>query len=69
MEEVSENARVWRVYNDEADRRDAEMVAGWTSTLDTLFIFVSLLNIEGYNLRSLNKLTVEQNRLVFSLQL
>jgi hypothetical protein len=43
MEELTENARVWRVYNDEADRSDAEMVAGWTSTLDTLFIFVRVL--------------------------
>jgi hypothetical protein len=42
MEELSENARVWRVYNDEADQRDAEMVEGWRSTLDTLLIFVSL---------------------------
>jgi hypothetical protein len=40
MEEMSDNARVWRVYNDEADRIDAEMVDGWRSTLDTPLIFV-----------------------------
>jgi hypothetical protein len=37
-----DNARVWRVYNDEADRIDAEMVAGWRGTLDTLLIFVRI---------------------------
>jgi hypothetical protein len=41
MEEMSDNARVWRVYNDEADRTDMEMVDGWKGTLDTLLIFVS----------------------------
>jgi hypothetical protein len=43
MEEMGDNARVWHVYNDEADRIDAEMVDGWRSTLDTLLIFVSFL--------------------------
>jgi hypothetical protein len=42
MEEMGENARVWRVYNDEADRTDMEMVDGWKGTLDTLLIFVSV---------------------------
>lgn len=42
MEEMSENARVWRVYLDESDREDAELVNGWRSTLDTLLIFVRL---------------------------
>ena len=41
-EEMSDNARVWRVYNDESDRIDAEMVAGWKGTLDTLLIYVSV---------------------------
>jgi hypothetical protein len=41
-EEMENNARVWRVYNDEADRIDAEMVAGWRGTLDTLLIFVRI---------------------------
>jgi hypothetical protein len=41
MEELTEDARVWRVYNDEADRHEAEMVEGWRSTLDTLLVFVS----------------------------
>jgi hypothetical protein len=41
LEEMSDNARVWRVYNDEADRTDMERVDGWKGTLDTLLIFVS----------------------------
>ena len=41
MEELGENARVWKVYNDEADRMDTEAVDKWQSTLDTLLIFVS----------------------------
>ena len=40
MEEMSENARVWHVYNDEAERIDAELVDGWIGTLDTLLLFV-----------------------------
>ena len=41
MKEMDDEARVWRVYNDESERIDFEIVEGWTSTLDTLFIFVS----------------------------
>lgn len=44
MEEMSDNARVWRVYLDESDRIDAELVNGWISTLDTLLIFVRALS-------------------------
>lgn len=39
-EELDAEARVWRVSNDESERIDIELVARWTSTLDTLFIFV-----------------------------
>lgn len=42
MAELNEGARVWRVYSDEVERIDAEMVQGWMSTLDTLLIFVSI---------------------------
>jgi hypothetical protein len=41
MEEMGDNARVWRVYLDETDQIDAELVNSWKSTLDTLLIFVS----------------------------
>ena len=43
-EEMNDTARVWRVYNDEADRIDAEAVDKWNTTLDTLLIFVSILS-------------------------
>lgn len=39
-EGLDAEARVWRVSNDESERIDIELVARWTSTLDTLFIFV-----------------------------
>jgi hypothetical protein len=41
MEELGDNARIWRVYIDETDRMDAELVERWKATLDTLLIFVS----------------------------
>ena len=44
MEETSDNARVWRVYLDESDWIDNEMVNGWRGTLDTLLIFVRAAN-------------------------
>lgn len=40
LEGMADSARVWRVYNDEADRIDAEIVDRWKATLDTLLIFV-----------------------------
>jgi hypothetical protein len=43
MEEMGDNARVWQVYLDEADRDDTELVDGWVGTLDTLLIFVRTL--------------------------
>jgi len=41
MEEMSDEARAWRMYNDEADRIDAELIEGWTGNLDNQLIFVS----------------------------
>jgi hypothetical protein len=40
---MDDDARVWRVYNDEAERIDAEKVEGWKSTLNTMLIFVSFI--------------------------
>ena len=34
------NARVWRVYQDEADMYDTEMIEGWQGTTDVLLVFV-----------------------------
>ena len=42
MEEMADNARVWRVANDETERSDAEMVNGWLGTVDSLLLFVSV---------------------------
>ena len=39
-EEMSPNARFWRVYLDEAQIYDAEMIEGWRDTLDVLLVFV-----------------------------
>ena len=37
------NARVWRVYQDEAEVFDADMVGEARDSLDVLLVFVSLL--------------------------
>ena len=39
-EELSKDARVWSVYNDEAQIVDGEMVKGLNGTLDVLLVFV-----------------------------
>jgi hypothetical protein len=39
--EASENARVWKVYLDEAEAFDDEMLRGFRDTLDALLVFVS----------------------------
>ena len=39
-EELSKDARVWSVYNDEAQIVDGEMVRGLNGTLDVLLVFV-----------------------------
>jgi hypothetical protein len=41
MQELSDNARVWCVYNDEAAKFDAELVKRWIGTLHTQILFVS----------------------------
>lgn len=42
-EEVGSNARVWRVYLDEAEAYDSEMTEQWKDTVDVLLVFVSSL--------------------------
>ena len=39
---MSKEARVYRVYNDEAVRKDAEETEGMQKHLDTQIIFVSV---------------------------
>ncbi|KZV79385.1 hypothetical protein EXIGLDRAFT_757013 [Exidia glandulosa HHB12029] len=54
---MSENARVWTVYRDEAAIRDEAMLDGWNKTLDILLIFAGLFSavatafiVESYKL-------------------
>ncbi|KAF5335449.1 hypothetical protein D9758_018186 [Tetrapyrgos nigripes] len=42
--EVSENARVWKVYLDEAEETDSEMLSGFRDTLDALLVFAALFS-------------------------
>ncbi|KAF5369953.1 hypothetical protein D9758_001412 [Tetrapyrgos nigripes] len=42
--EVSENARVWKVYLDEAEETDREMLSGFRDTLDALLVFAALFS-------------------------
>ena len=37
------NARIWQVYNDEADAFDSDMIGGWKDTIDVFLVFVSSL--------------------------
>ncbi|KAL1738313.1 hypothetical protein HDZ31DRAFT_703, partial [Schizophyllum fasciatum] len=43
-EELSSNARVWCVYNDEAQMADRELVKSLNGTIDTLFLFAGLFS-------------------------
>ncbi len=39
-QEMSENARIWSIYLDEAADFDANMLAEWRDTIDVLLVFV-----------------------------
>ncbi|KIK56857.1 hypothetical protein GYMLUDRAFT_775099 [Collybiopsis luxurians FD-317 M1] len=39
-QEIKENARVWKVYLDEAESYDDEMLKGFKDTIDSLLIFL-----------------------------
>lgn len=39
---MDDNARVWKVYRDEATSYDTNMFDGWNKTLDILLIFVRI---------------------------
>ncbi|TRM66678.1 hypothetical protein BD626DRAFT_565777 [Schizophyllum amplum] len=43
-EELGAKARVWSVYNDEAQMADAEVVKGMNGTLDVLLVFAGLFS-------------------------
>ena len=48
-EEMGPNARVFRVYLDEAEIYDKEMLEGWKAALDVLLVFVSIKCIILYS--------------------
>ncbi len=39
-EELGKNARIWRIYTDEARKADARMTEGWNRSIDVLLVFV-----------------------------
>ena len=48
-EELGPKARIWNVYNDEAQMADAEMVQGLNGTIDVLLIFVRDTDCSSYD--------------------
>ncbi|CAE6401703.1 unnamed protein product [Rhizoctonia solani] len=40
--EMDPNARVWRVYVDETEKSDKELVDGWNSAMDVMLLFAAL---------------------------
>ncbi|KZV80115.1 hypothetical protein EXIGLDRAFT_781413 [Exidia glandulosa HHB12029] len=43
-EEISDGARVWKVYRGEVTEQDKELMDGWNKTLDILLIFAGLFS-------------------------
>ncbi|KAK7456361.1 hypothetical protein VKT23_010608 [Stygiomarasmius scandens] len=43
-EEFSDNARVWKVYLDEAENYDDDMLKGFRDTIDSLLVFAALFS-------------------------
>ncbi|KZV90737.1 hypothetical protein EXIGLDRAFT_837619 [Exidia glandulosa HHB12029] len=43
-QELAENARVWKVYRDEAIQHDDGVLAGWNNTIDILLTFAGLFS-------------------------
>ncbi|SJL12458.1 uncharacterized protein ARMOST_15885 [Armillaria ostoyae] len=43
-QEMSENARIWPIYNEEAAEFDANMLAEWRDTIDVLLVFAGLFS-------------------------
>jgi hypothetical protein len=49
-EEAGKNARVWKVYRDKVNERDADLLDGWNKTLDILLLFVSTASASLFTL-------------------
>lgn len=66
-EEMAPNARVWKVYRDEASAQDEATLDGWNKTLDILLIFVR--HFGPIMAMWLSGVTNTSSRLVFSRRL
>ncbi|EJD50462.1 hypothetical protein AURDEDRAFT_160364 [Auricularia subglabra TFB-10046 SS5] len=73
-EEVSANARVWKIYRVEATAADRAMLSGWNKTVDILLIFAGLFSavstafiIESYKLLQVDHTEYIANALYLSL--
>ncbi|KAF7358516.1 hypothetical protein MVEN_00902500 [Mycena venus] len=44
VDEAGKNARVWKVYRDKVNERDADLLDGWNKTLDILLLFAGLFS-------------------------
>ncbi|CAE6410737.1 unnamed protein product [Rhizoctonia solani] len=42
--ELGKEAKVWKVYVDETDKWDAELVDGWNKSLDVILVFAALFS-------------------------
>ncbi|CAE6413275.1 unnamed protein product [Rhizoctonia solani] len=42
--ELGKEAKVWKIYMDETDKWDAELVEGWNKSLDVILVFAALFS-------------------------
>ncbi|KAF5353824.1 hypothetical protein D9758_010631 [Tetrapyrgos nigripes] len=67
--EASENARVWKVYLDEAETFDDEMLKGFRDTLDALLVFVSAKKCDIFVISTVVNLQPDYTKITASLML
>ncbi|KAI5891514.1 uncharacterized protein SCHCODRAFT_02544909 [Schizophyllum commune H4-8] len=68
-EELGPQARVWNVYNDEAQMADAEMVKGMNGSIDVLLVFAGLFSavVTTFVAQSSQKLDSDYGKIIASL--
>ncbi|KAH8806813.1 hypothetical protein DL96DRAFT_1822167, partial [Flagelloscypha sp. PMI_526] len=64
-DELGANARVFKVYNDEAERYDADMIRGFRDSLDGLLVFASLFSavVTTILMQTIQVLPTDQSRI------
>ncbi|KAH8832045.1 hypothetical protein DL96DRAFT_1460212, partial [Flagelloscypha sp. PMI_526] len=64
-EELGPDARVFKVYNDEAEKYDADMVRGFRDSLDGLLVFASLFSavVTTILMQTVQVLPTDQSRI------